>query len=105
MRKQNCLHSVRLQSQKRDNDVTGCITSENIWGNQQEKKKKQAFISKTKNVNCMKESIFHNIANAKSILEIAKGKIGAWASHRREDKGGCTLANRGSIPEASCWQH
>lgn len=71
----------------------------------QQGKKKQAFISKTKNVNCMKESNFHDIANAKPMLEIAKGKIGAWASHRRVHKGGCTLVNRGSIREASCWQH
>lgn len=53
----------------------------------------------------MKESNFHDIANAKPMLEIAKGKIGAWASHRRVHKGGCTLVNRGSIREASCWQH
>jgi len=49
----------------------------------------------------MKESNFHNTANAKSILEIAKGKTGVWASYRRVHKGECTLANR----EASCRQH
>lgn len=52
----------------------------------------------------MKESNFYNIANVKSILEIAKGKIGAWASHRRVHKAGCTFVNRQSITEASCFQ-
>lgn len=31
----------------------------------------------------MKESNFHNIANAKPTLQIAKRKTGAWISHRR----------------------
>lgn len=51
-------------------------------------RKKQTFISKNKNINCMKESNSHNRANAKSMLKIAKGKIGAKASHRRVEKGG-----------------
>lgn len=74
------MHSVRLQSQKQDNYVIGCISSENMQGISKEKK--QAFISKTRNINCMKENNFHNIANTKSILEIAKGKTETWASHR-----------------------
>lgn len=51
-------------------------------------RKKQSFISKNKNINCMKESNSHNRAKAKSMLKIAKGKIGAKASHRRVEKVG-----------------
>lgn len=60
------------------------------------KEKKQALIAKTSTLNCMKESNFHNIANAKPILQIAKRKTGAWISHRR--------IRKGTFGEASCWQ-
>lgn len=30
MRKQSCLHSVRLQSQKRENNVIGCVSLEDM---------------------------------------------------------------------------